>query len=264
VPAGASAAAELPLRPLSPPADSPGPLSSSAPEETGGALRVFLGALAVLLVVGGGLGWLFLGPGSKKAALIPQDPGPVATAAPAGPGVPEPTPAPDPEPEPTAVPTPAPPTPPPTPPPTVAPTGTAVVSSNVYAQVSIDGKPRGGVLQAKRFTLPPGRYVASFESGGFGPIRMSFEVAAGASVPVVAEFPPLGQLAISVSPDAVGAELLVDGIVVGRAGNAPLRKTVAAGDRRVEARLPGFAGEAKTVVVAEEETTEVLLTLRRN
>ena len=90
------------------------------------------------------------------------------------------------------------------------------------------------------------------------------EVTAGATVPVRAEFPPLGELLISVSPDAVGAEILVDGVVVGRAGNAPLKKTVVAGTRRVEARLPGFEGEAKSVEVFEEERAEVLLTMRRN
>lgn len=255
---GRSAAADLPILPQAP-AETPAPLAPPPAEEAGGALRVFLGALAVLLVVGGGLGWLFLGPGSKKADLLPEGPEPVATTAPGGTPVPEPTQ--EPAPEPTAVPTPPPAA---TAAPTAAPTGTAIVSSSLYAEVSIDGRPRGGVLQPKRFTLPPGRYVASFEGGGFGPIRVPFEVVAGESVAVRAEFPPLGQLLISVSPDAVGAEILVDGVLVGRAGNAPLRKTVAAGTRRVEGRLQGFSGEAMTVEVREEERTEVLLTLRRN
>jgi serine/threonine-protein kinase len=251
-PPGASAAAELPLRPLSPPTASPVPLAPPAPEETGGALRVFLGALAVLLVVGGGLGWLFLGPGADRPVLVPQDVDPVTTAVPTETA----SPVPPPEPAPTAVPTPPPATPAPTPSPTTAPTavktGTAVVSSNIYAQVSIDGKPEGGVLSAKRFTLRPGRHVASFESGGFGPIQVPFEVVAGATVPVRADFPPLGQILVSVNPDAV------------RAGNAPLKKTVAAGTRKVEARLSGFESDSKAVVVGEDEKTGVLLTLRRN
>ena len=65
------------------------------------------------------------------------------------------------------------------------------------------------------------------------------------------------------NPDAVGAEILVDGVVVGHAGNAPLRKTVAAGSRRVEARLSGFEAERKTVEVPEQDKADVLLTLRR-
>ncbi len=67
-PQGPSTAADLPLRP-EPPAPAPrAPLSPAAPEETGGALKVFLGALAVLVVVGGGLGWLLLGPGRRRSS----------------------------------------------------------------------------------------------------------------------------------------------------------------------------------------------------
>jgi hypothetical protein len=129
--------------------------------------------------------------------------------------------------------------------------------------VSIDGTPRGNVFKARSFTLSPGPHVASFESGGYGPIKVPFEVKAGGSVPVRAEFPPLGQLWISVNPDAVGAEILVDGIVVGRAGNAPLKKTVAEGTRRVQARLQGFETEEKSIEVFEQDKTDVLFELRR-
>ena len=65
-PNGPSAAADLPLRPEPPSAATPAPLAPR-PEETGSALKVFLGALAILVVVGGGLGWLLLGPGARKA-----------------------------------------------------------------------------------------------------------------------------------------------------------------------------------------------------
>ena len=148
-------------------------------------------------------------------------------------------------------------------PPTVAPLGTALVSSNVYAQVAIDGRAQGGVLAARPIRLAAGRHVASFESGGFGPIRVPFEVKPGESVAVRADFPPLGQLWIHVNPDAVGAELFIDGERVGRAGNAPLKKTVAAGERRVEARLPGFEPAEATVSVFEQEKEDVRLELRR-
>lgn len=266
-PAGPSVAAELPLRLSSPSTESPNPLAPPPPEETGGALRVFLGALAVLLVVGGGLGWLFLGPGSRKPLLEPDGPGPAATASPGG--TTDPVPTPETGPAPTTVPTALPATPSPAPSPTAAPTavptGTALVSSNVFAQVSINGKKRdGGVFKPIRVPLPPGRHVASFEITGIEPIKVSFEVTAGATVPVRADFPPLGQILVSVNPDAVGAEILLDGVVIGRAGNAPLTKTVAAGTRKLEARLPGFEADSKTVEVREEEKTDVLLTLRKN
>jgi serine/threonine-protein kinase len=245
---GPSSAADHPLRPEAGANTAPAPPAPPA-EETGGALRVFLGALAVLVVVGGGAGWLLFGPGAKNAGPIGPTVEPVATAAPLPTAVPGPT----------ATPT----TPPATPSPTVVPTGSAVVSSNVYAQMSIDGSPKGGVLKGTRFTLSPGRHVASFETGGFGPIRVPFEVKPGESVSVRADFPPLGQLWISVSPDAVGAEILVDGVVVGRAGNAPLKKTVAEGSRRVEARLSGFETASETVEVFEQEKSDVLLKLQR-
>ena len=63
---GGSAAADLPLQPSRPsPGDATSPSASGGAAETGGALRVFLGALAVLVVGGGGLAWLLLGPGGK-------------------------------------------------------------------------------------------------------------------------------------------------------------------------------------------------------
>ena len=247
--AGSGAAAEIPLRPEPRPEEAPVAVASPPPEETGGALKVFLGALAILVVVGGGLGWLLLGPGAKKG-LLPKDVvEPTATAVPAATPLPVPTLAPT--------------APPPTPAPTVAAAGTAVLSANVYAQVAIDGSPRGGVLKPVRVSLPPGKHVAAFQIADVAPIRVPFEVKAGESVEVRGEFPPLGQLWVSVNPDAVGAEVLVDGVVVGRAGTSPLRKTVPAGSRRVEARLAGFGTEGKTVEVPEDDKADVLLTLRR-
>jgi serine/threonine-protein kinase len=245
-----SPAADLPLTPgpLEGPS-APAPLAPPATEEAGGALKVFLGALAVLVVVGGGLGWLLLGPGAKKSGLVSDGPTPEATA------VPVPTPLPAPSPVPTAVPA--------TPVPTAAATGTAVLSSNVYAKVSIDGAPHGGVFKPSRVTLAPGKHVAVFQIEDVGPVRVPFEVKAGVSVEVRGEFPPLGQLSILVNPDAVGAEILVDGVVVGHAGTSPLRKTVAAGSRRVEARLAGFASEEKTVEVPEQDKADVTFALRR-
>lgn len=263
-----AALAERPLRP-SPPSDTTSGSLAPRPEETGSALKVFLGALAILLVVGGGLGWLLLGPGSKKLDPAPGTAEPAATAAPVATPLPEPTVLATPLPgkavptvQPTAV-TNAGPTAVPVVARTAVATGTALVSSSAYAQVSIDGAPRGGVYKPKAFPLPPGRHVAAFESGGYGPIKVPFEVTAGGTVPVRADFPPLGQLWISVNPDAVGAEVLVDGVVVGKAGSAPLKKIVAAGNRRVEARLQGFETAGQSVEVYEQDKADVLLSLRR-
>ncbi len=247
---GPSVAADLPLH--TGPSDATPPVLPR-PEETGSALKVFLGALAILVLVGGGLTWALLGPGSKKTPLPGSEDGPTAIETPI------PVATPSPAPGPTA--TPLPPTP--TPAPTAAPLGTALVSSNVYAQVTIDGRAQGGVLAAKPIRLSTGRHVASFESGGYGPIRVPFEVKPGENVAVRADFPPLGQLWIQVNSDAVGADLFIDGERVGRAGNAPLKKTVAAGERRVEARLPGFEPAEATVPVFEQEKADVRLELRR-
>lgn len=247
---GPSVAADLPLHTER---SDENPPVLPHPEETGSALKVFLAALAVLVLVGGGLAWVLLGPGSKKTPLPGSEDDPTAIETPVPVASPSPAPAPSA--------TPLPPTP--TPAPTAAPLGTALVSSNVYAQVTIDGRAQGGVLAAKPIRLAAGRHVASFESGGFGPIRVPFEVKAGESVPVRADFPPLGQLWIWVNPDAVGAELFIDGERVGRAGNAPLKKTIAAGERRVEARLPGFEPAEATVSVYEQEKEDVRLELRR-
>lgn len=247
---GPSVAADLPLHTER---SDENPPVLPHPEETGSALKVFLAALAVLVLVGGGLAWVLLGPGSKKTPLPGSEDDPTAIETPVPVASPSPAPAPSA--------TPLPPTP--TPAPTAAPLGTALVSSNVYAQVTIDGRAQGGVLAAKPIRLAAGRHVASFESGDFGPIRVPFEVKAGESVPVRADFPPLGQLWIWVNPDAVGAELFIDGERVGRAGNAPLKKTIAAGERRVEARLPGFEPAEATVSVYEQEKEDVRLELRR-
>ena len=247
---GPSVAADLPLHTER---SDENPPVLPHPEETGSALKVFLAALAVLVLVGGGLAWVLLGPGSKKTPLPGSEDDPTAIETPVPVASPSPAPAPSA--------TPLPPTPTPAPP--AAPLGTALVSSNVYAQVTIDGRAQGGVLAAKPIRLAAGRHVASFESGGFGPIRVPFEVKAGESVPVRADFPPLGQLWIWVNPDAVGAELFIDGERVGRAGNAPLKKTIAAGERRVEARLPGFEPAEATVSVYEQEKEDVRLELRR-
>ncbi len=253
---GPSAAADLPLRPESPSSASPVPLAPR-PEETGSALKVFLGALAILVVVGGGLGWLFLGRDARKADPAGGAAEPAATPAPSATPIPEST-VPATLPAPTALPTSG-----PKAVPTAAATGTAVISSNAYAQLSIDGVPRGSVLKAKSFTLSPGRHVASFESGGYGPIKVPFDMTAGGRIPVRADFPPLGQLWISVNPDAFGAEILVDGVVVGRAGSTPLKKTVAEGTRRVQARLQGFEPEEQSIEVYEQDKATVVFNLRR-
>ena len=90
VPNRPSAAADLQLRPEPPSTATPAPLAPR-PEETGSALKVFLGALAILVVVGGGLGWLLLGPGAKKLAPAGGAAEPSATTVPVATPIPEST-----------------------------------------------------------------------------------------------------------------------------------------------------------------------------
>ena len=55
----------------------------------------------------------------------------------------------------------------------------------------------------------------------------------------------------------------MDGLVIGKAGSAPLQKTVAEGTRRVQGPLQGFEAAEKSVEVYEQDKADVLLTLRR-
>ncbi len=254
------AVADVPLRQV--PATT-GP-HLSPPDEGGGALKIFLAAIGVLVVVGGAIGYFVFGPGAagRGAGRQPAATPAVASGTPAA----APTAAPAvestastastaptaPTPAPTAAPTPAPPRP-----------GAVVLVSNAYAKVSIDGQPRGGVLRPTRITLPAGTHKARFEIAGLPPLEKEFEVRAGESTEVRATFPPRGQLWVTVNADAAGAEIRLDGKLLGHAKGTSLKQIVPAGTYTVEAFLPGFQSQQKTVVVPEEDVGAVKFELQR-
>ena len=208
------------------------------PEDGGGsslALKVFLAAV-VLLAVGGGV-WYVV---QQRHPVVPVTPTPA----------PAPTPAPTapPEPTPTAIPE-----------PTVAvkevPT-TAVVTfkSNIYSELSINGKRQPASLPAAtRVTLKPGRYVAVFDAPGFTKVQEEFEIPAANPAPltITGKFPPRAILSLTARP--VGAEVRVDGVLVGRSSGAPIKKTLRAGPHEISVSLAGYRNEARSVDLKEDE-----------
>ena len=209
----------------------------SAREEGGSALKVFLAAV-VLLAVGGGA-WYVAHQRNAGVPLAPT-PAPVPTAAPAPTAPPEPTPTAAPE-------------------PTVVikevPT-TAVVTfkSNIYAELSINGKRQPASLPAAtRVTLKPGRYVAVFDAPGFTKVQEEFEIPAAKPVPLTinGRFPPRAILSLTVRP--IGAEIHIDGVLVGPSSGAPIKKTLRAGPHEISVSLAGHRTEARSVDLKEDE-----------
>lgn len=269
VPATTGSVADVPLgRPRVGAPSSP--ISPPVADEGSGALRIFLGALAVL--VAGGVAVYFLVLAPKRAARVEEAPVAVPYAAPTpapleipvgpGPGAAETPQAQPPAPTPQA----AEPTPTSAPAPTAtrAPAlGSAFFRPNIYAQLSIDGRTAGGVAPAGRMvaSLPAGPHKAVFTVPGFMSITRKFEVPEGKSVEVTVEFPSRGQLVVSVNAEAAGAEVLLDGEPIGK---APLKKTVAAGKHALEVRRDGFETARREVVVPEDgrESVDVSLVKR--
>ena len=70
--------------------------------------------------------------------------------------------------------------------------------------------------------------------------------------PVLTQF----ELAVEVAPP--GAEVTIDGVAAGR---APMKKSLAAGQHRVEARQSGFKDAAKTVSVGPQSSGKVVLAM---
>jgi serine/threonine-protein kinase len=209
----------------------------NAREEGGSALKVFLAA-AVLLAVGGGIWYV----AQQRHSVVPAAPtsAPILTAAPAPTAPPEPTPTAAPE-------------------PTVVikevPT-TAVVTfkSNIYAELSINGKRQPASLPAAtRVTLKPGRYVAVFDAPGFTKVQEEFEIPAANPVPlkINGKFPPRAILSLTVRP--TGAEVRIDGVLVGSSSGAPIKKTLRAGPHEISMSLAGHRSEARSVDLKEDE-----------
>jgi hypothetical protein len=228
-------------------------------------LGIFVSSLGLLAAVGVA-GWFYLWrPSAKTAQLQDRTPQTGATPVPAGPGTttePVPTPLPV---TPTAVPAIVQ-SPSPTPAPAVVVirevAGRAFFRSNVYASITLDEKKKGGVSPSgiKVEGISPGRHRAVFTVQDYMSIEKEFEIKAGQSTDVLAEFPARGLLQIAVPSEASGAEVLVDGKVVGA---APLKKTIASGPHLIEVRREGFEPSSREVVVPEDDAVKVTFELKR-
>ncbi len=207
----------------------------SASEEGGSALKVLLAAV-VLLAVAGGV-WFVVQQRRTVAPPAPT-PVPVPTAAPAPTAPPEPTPTAPPE-------------------PTVVvkevPT-TAVVTfkSNMYAELSINGRKYPASLPAAtRVTLKPGHYVAVFDAPGFTKVEQEFDISAANPAPltITGKFPPRSIVSITARP--VGAEIRIDGVLIGASSGASVRKSLRAGPHEITLSLKGYRTEARSVDLKE-------------
>ncbi|MFI5197978.1 MAG: protein kinase [Thermoanaerobaculia bacterium] len=230
---------------------------SNAREEGGSALKVFLAA--ILLVAAAGGGWYFAqhrrpaipaAPVSAPASAISTSdaPAPLAPADTASATSVTSVPAPGTstaEAEPVAVvkvkevPT------------------TAVVTfkSNIYAELYINGKRHPASLPAStRVSLKPGNYVAVFDAPGFMKIPKEFEVSAAEpkAVTVFGEFPGRGSVTFTVLPR--GAEIHLDGVLIGASTGGAMKKTLRAGPHEISVSLAGYKTYTRTVDVAEDDS----------
>ena len=209
----------------------------NAREEGGSALKVFLAGVVLLAVAGGA--WYVA---QQRHSVVPAapTPAPVPTTAPAPIASPEP--APSATREPTVV--------------TKEVPTTAVVTfkSNIYAELSINGKRHSASLPAAtRVTLKPGRYVAVFDAPGFTKVQEEFDIPAANPLPLTinGRFPPRAILSLTVRP--MGAEIRIDGVLVGPSSGVPIKKTLRAGPHEISVSLAGHRTEARSVDLKEDE-----------
>jgi serine/threonine protein kinase len=245
----------------------PAGILATPPPSGSGALRIFLGALALVVVAGGAGVYLYLHrPAPVASGLSSGNPAPSPVAG-ETPTTTEPT-VPSsgsvisstqsPKIEPTAVPTPAPNA-------TAAPisVGTAEFKANYYSKLIVDGRSQKPVEAAKGVRLAglkPGSHEAIFRTDGYPDLKMRFEVRPGETTAVTAEFAAKGQLKIQVSPEARDAVYFVDGKKV---GPAPITQIVKAGPHKVEAVVEGFQPWSDTVEVPEQDVKSVRASLVR-
>jgi len=244
------------------------PTGHRVPQEEGGsALKVFLAAILLVAVAGG----IFLVAQNKRsgpAAPPAPAPAPAPAASTAGtlpPSSPatasaEPATAP---PGSAAPAVPAEPTPPPTAAPTAPPVKVKEVAtaapitfkSNIYAELSINGKRQSANLpRPTTLILKPGRYTAVFDAPGFMKITKEFEVSAAEprAMTVPGEFPGRGIVTFTVLPP--GAEIRLDGVLIGSATGGPMKKTLRAGPHEISVSLAGYKTHTRTVDVAEDDS----------
>jgi hypothetical protein len=199
-------------------------------------LKVLLAAVVLLAVAGGA--WFVA---QQRHSVAPAVPTPAPTDAPAPTAPPEPTPTTAPE-------------------PTVAvkevPTSALVTfKSNIYSELSINGKRQSANLpRATTVSLKPGRYVAVFDAPGFMKIPREFEISPTDPKPVTvsAEFPGRGSVTFTVVP--AGAEIRLDGVLIGASTGAPMKKTLRAGPHEISVSLAGHRTYTRTIDVAEDDS----------
>ncbi len=230
-----------------------------AREEGGSALKVFLAALVLLVIAGGA--WFFIqnrppkppvstsaGPaGAATAGTRPPStagPEPAATVTTAS--VPPPTVAPAVAPESTPAPKPEP-TAPPVRVREVATSAPVTFRSNIYAELSINGKRQAANLpRPTTVSLKPGRYTAVFDAPGFMKIPKEFEVASEPrALTVFAEFPGRGRVTLTVLP--LGAEIRVDGLLIGKSTGGEVERTLRSGQHEISVSLAGYRTFTRTV-----------------
>jgi serine/threonine-protein kinase len=262
-------------------AEGPGALAPEAahPSERGPALRVFLSA-AIVVLAGGAALWLWTQKKTVKPQPVAAEPSPAASstappasAAPGSPGTAASvaearTSAAPPSaaaPEPTSVPTsaPAPVAAAPALPVQAPGPVTVTFRSNQLATLSVDGKKQGSVLPAgMRVALKPGTHTAVFEVPGFMKLPpQTFEVSGPDAKPVIAVFPAKALLVLTVTPP--GAEIWIDGVRSGQAGEGSLKKLLTAGTHEVSVRLAGYRADTRSVVLEEEDQSVLRIDLKK-
>ena len=134
---------------------------------------------------------------------------------------------------------------------------TVTFKSNIYAELSINGKRHPASLPAPaRATLEPGRYSAVFDAG-FMKITKEFEISATDRRPVTvaAEFPARGIVTVTVLP--AGAEIRIDRVPIGVSTGGPMKKMLRAGPHEISASLTGYETFSKTINVEEDESVSL-------
>ncbi|MEO7921502.1 MAG: protein kinase, partial [Thermoanaerobaculia bacterium] len=255
----------------------PAGMAAEPPAGGSGALRIFLGALALVVVAGGAGLYLYLHrPVPASGGLTDVTPVPTAViegTVPTGESAPgtdgsvpatsgKETPKFDATPAPTAAvlvkSTPASKA-------TAAPVaaGTAEFRSNYYSTLTVDGRgqrPVGASSNVRVSGLKPGAHQAVFHTQGYDDLRVKFEIRAGETTQVKAEFAAKGKLRILQNPEARDAVYFIDGKSF---GPAPINEVVKAGAHKVDAVLDGFQPWSETVDVPEGDVKSLRAPLVR-
>jgi len=227
-----------------------------AREEGGSALKVFLAAIVLVAVAGDT--W-YVAQQRHSASSVSPTPVPPPPAAPATasaepatvvPGTAAPAVSAEPVPAPAAAPTAE-----PVKVKEVAATAPVTFKSNIYAELSLNGKRQSANLpRATTVTLKPGRYSAVFDAPGFMKITKEFEISAAEpkAITVPAEFPGRGIVMFTVLP--AGAEIRLDGVLIGASTGGPMKKTLRAGPHEISVSHTGYKTFTRTVDVAEDDS----------